>query len=173
MNTVSATPQYHVELIDGREVEKPVPKKLHAICQTFLLEELNRAFRRQHRAMSELNVLTGGLTPEGRREYTVPDVTVVSPGMLYEEGDLAEPPRWAVEILAPGQSIADLFARAERLMKLRCPLVWVIWPERRKAWEYRPGDLVEKYDALLGKLPDGAEVRVSLEEMWEDMLRWS
>jgi hypothetical protein len=49
MNSVLTTPRHHVELIDGREVERPVPKKLHAICQTFLIEELNRSFRRQHR----------------------------------------------------------------------------------------------------------------------------
>ena len=86
---------------------------------------------------------------------------------------MAKPPLWAIEILSPGQSIADLFGRAERLIKLRCPLVWVIWPERRKAWEYRPGDLIEKYDTLLGELPDGTEVRVGLADMWEDMTRWS
>lgn len=173
MGTVLTTPQYHVELIDGREVEKPLPKKLHAVCQTFLIEELNRAFQRRYRALSELNVLTGALTPEGRREYTVPDVTVAAPRMRYEEGDLAEPPIWGVEILSPGQTIADLFVRAERLLKLGCPLVWVIWPEKRKVWEYRPGDLAEKGDALLGELPDGTVVRVSLADMWEDMMRWS
>lgn len=172
MSTVLTTPQYHVELIDGREVEKPLPKHLHAMCQTFVAEELNHAFQRQYRAVSELNILTGGRTPEGRREYIVPDITVMAPGMRYEDGDLAESPLWAVEILSPGQTIDDVFVRAGRLLKLGCPLTWVIWPEKRQAWEYRPNDLTEKFDALTGELPDGTQVRVELAEMWEEMNRF-
>ena len=170
MSTVLTTPQYHVELIDGREVEKPLPKKLHSRCQTFILNELGRLFGKQYWAASELNVLTGRRTLEGRREYIVPDVTVVAPGMQYEDGDLAEPPLWGVEILSPGQTIDDLFVRAGRLLKLGSPLAWVIWPEKRQAWEYRPDALTEKFDALTGVLPDGTEIRVELAEMWEEMI---
>ena len=86
---------------------------------------------------------------------------------------MAEPPIWGVEILSPGRTIADLFVRAERLLKLRCPLVWVIWLEKQKACEYRPDDLVEKHDVFLGKLPDDTEVRVGLGEMWEGIMQWS
>jgi Uma2 family endonuclease len=92
--------------------------------------------------------------------------------MQYEEGDLAEPPLWGVEVLSPGQTIDDVFARAGRLLKLGCPLAWVIWPEKRQAWEYRPNDLMEKFDALTGVLPDGTEIRVELAEMWEEMTRF-
>jgi hypothetical protein len=42
MSTVLTQPQYHVELIDGREVEKPVPKKLHVFVQQYLIVELTR-----------------------------------------------------------------------------------------------------------------------------------
>ena len=62
--------------------------------------------------------------------------------------------------------------RAGRLLKLGCPLAWVIWPEKQQAWEYRSGDLVEKRDALLGELPDGTNMRVGLAEMWEEMTRF-
>ena len=173
MSTVLTIPQYHVELIDGREVEKPLPKKLHFRTQRHLIVELARLIPRDYEAGPELNILTGGVTPDGRREYIVPDVTVVALKAKYEEGDLAEPPLWGVEILSPGQSIADLFARAERLLKLRCPLVWVIWPEKRQAWEYRPGDLAEKRDALLGELPSGEQIRLGLAEMWAELDRFS
>jgi hypothetical protein len=36
MSAVLAEASYHKELIDGREVEKPLPKNLHAFIQTFL-----------------------------------------------------------------------------------------------------------------------------------------
>ena len=83
MSTMLTVPQYHVELIDGREVEKPLPKKLHVLIQQYLILELARALPSHYKALPELNILTGGRTPEGRREYVVPDVTVVAAGMKY------------------------------------------------------------------------------------------
>ena len=173
MSAALVTPQYHVELIDGREVEKPLPKKLHVMIQTYLLIVLNRAFEERYFAYPELNFLTGGRTPEGRREYIVPDLVVVTPSSKYEDGDLAEPPIWGVEILSPGQTIGDLFHRAERLLRLGCPLVWVIWPEKRRAWEYwsNLSDLEEQRSELKGQLPDGEEIRISLAEMWATLDR--
>ncbi len=171
MSAVSTIPQYHVELINGREIEKPLPKKLHVFIQWYLIVELTRQLSPQYRALPELNILTGGKTPDGRREYIVPDVTVVAVGAKYEEGDLAEPPVWGVEILSPGQTIGDLFIRAERLLALGCPLVWVIWPEKRRAWEYR-SDVEEQRVELTGRLPNGEEIRVPLAEMWATLTQF-
>ena len=42
MSTVLAVPQYHVELIDGREVEKPLPNMLHFQVGRYLILELAR-----------------------------------------------------------------------------------------------------------------------------------
>ncbi len=168
MSTVLTEPLYHVELIDGREVEKPLPKKLHILVQRYLIVDLTRQLPAKCLAMPELNVLTGGRTPEGRREYIVPDVTVVGRSAKYEDGDLAEPPIWGVEILSPAQTIADLLVRAERLLKLGCPLVWVIWPEKRKAWEYST-DLDEKHTELTGRLPSGETIIIPLAEMWAEL----
>jgi Uma2 family endonuclease len=83
-------------------------------------------------ALTELNVLTGQCTADGRHEYVVPDVVIVNRNAKYEDGSLEEPPIWAVEILSPGHTIGELFIRAKRILKLGTPLVWVIWPEKRK-----------------------------------------
>jgi Uma2 family endonuclease len=171
MTAVSTRPQYYVELIDGREVEKPLPRKLHALIQTYLLLVLNRdLLPKQYQALPELNVLTGGQTVEGRREYIVPDVVVVARSARYKDGDLTEPPLWGVEILSPGQTIGDLFERAGRLLKLGCPLVWVIWPEKCRAWEYSNNDLQEVKDQLTAQLPNESNsIKVKLAEMWAEL----
>ena len=169
MSAVLTEPLYHVELIDGREVPKPLPKKLHVLIERYLIVELSLKLPANYLALPELNLLTGGKTVDGRREYVVPDVVVVGRSARYEEGDLAEPPLWAVEILSPGQTIGDLFIRAERLLKLGCPMVWVIWPEKRKAWEYTQANLEELGGKLTGQLPNGTDpayVNVHLTEMW-------
>ena len=168
MSTVLTEPLYHVELIDGREVEKPLPKKLHFRVQRYLILELTRLLPRDYEAGPELNILTGKLTLEGRREYIVPDVTVIKRSANYEDGDLAEPPIWGVEILSPGQTIGDLFVRAERLLNLGCPLVWVIWPEKRKAWEYST-NLEEQHTELTGRLPSGEAIIIPLSEVWAEL----
>ncbi len=165
---------YHVELIDGREIEKPLPKKLHILIQRFLIIVLTGKLPQRYLAMPELNVLTGGKTEHGRREYVIPDVTVTERSANYEDGDLAQAPIWAVEILSPGQTIGDLFVRAERLLKLGTPMVWVIWPDRRKAWMYTPSELIEVAEVLRAYLPDthGAErdqVEILAPEMWAEL----
>ncbi len=160
---------YHLEVIDGREVQKPFPKKWHVLLQRYLIVALSLELPANYLALPELNLLTGGKTADGRREYVVPDVVVVGRSARYEEGDLAEPPLWAIEILSPGQTIGDLFIRAERLLKLGCPAVWVIWPEKRKAWEYTQTNLQESAGKLTGQLPDGTDpayVNVHLAAMW-------
>jgi hypothetical protein len=63
--------------------------------------------------------------------------------------------------------------RAGRLLKLGAPVAWVIWPERRQVWEYRPGDLNEKSDSLLGELATDIEaIRVPLPAVWAAMTRF-
>jgi len=163
--------KYHVELIDGREIEKPLPKKLHSLIERYLILALSRLLPSRYIVAPELNVLTGGLTTDGRREYVVPDLVVVDRQAKYEDGDLAEPPLWAVEILSPGQTIGDLFIRAERLLKLGTPLVWVIWPERRKAWEYsaRTASLFDLEESTRTLAGTGVELEIRLDEMWTDM----
>ncbi len=130
---------YTVELIDGEEREKVVPKRLHQRIQRYLMYLFKDLLQFGWEAMSEQNVLTGKIMPDGRREYVVPDVIVAPTSAKYVEGGLAEPPGLAVEILSPGQTIGDMFNRAQRLVNLGAPLVWVIWPERRRVWEFAEG----------------------------------
>ncbi len=165
--------KYHVALIGGREIEKPSPKKLHSLIERYLILALSRLLPARYIVAPELNILTGGRTADGRREYVVPDLVVVDRQARYEDGDLAEPPLWAVEILSPGQTIGDLFIRAERLLKLGTPLVWVIWPERRKAWEYsaRAASLFELEESTKTLVGTGVEMEIRLDEMWADMDR--
>jgi Uma2 family endonuclease len=165
---------YHLELIDGHEIEKPLPRKLHILIQRYLMLLLTNQLPAHYMAMPELSVLTGGRTASGRREYIVPDLQIVERTAQYEDGDLAVPPIWGVEILSPGQTIGDLFVRAERLLKVGAPMVWVIWPEKRKAWMYSPSELVEATNTLKAPLPgtQGAEpdfIEIQTHAMWAEL----
>jgi Uma2 family endonuclease len=99
MSTVVAEAVYHKELIDGREIEKPLPKDRHAFIQTFLGAVL-ATLPKSYRAATELNVVCGS-------DQLVPDVLVAERSARYENGDLADPPTLAVEIISPGQTLSD------------------------------------------------------------------
>ena len=163
MSTVLVEPQYHMELIDGREIQKPLPKNRHAFIQSYLVQWFGRELPKRFRSASELNVLCGP-------DRLVPDVTVMARNARYDDGDLADPAVLAVEILSPGQTVANLFDKAGRLVKAGTPVCWVIWPERRKSWEYSASDLVEAKDFLTAPLPEANEpLAVPLAEMWAEL----
>lgn len=153
---------YHTELIHGVEIPKPLPKKLHARVQTFLIVFLSRTLPPRYWVASELNVLCG-------RDRLVPDITVTERSARYIDGDLADPPLLAVEILSPGQTIGNLFEKADRLLKAGAPMTWIIWPERRKAWMYTGSELLEASTALRSPLPGGDSFEVALQEIWAEL----
>jgi Uma2 family endonuclease len=161
MSAVITEPIYHTEFIDGREIQKPLPKNLHAFTQSYLLGSFWKTLP-QYRVMSELNVLCGP-------DRLVPDVTVAFRNARYQDGDLADPAVLCVEILSPGQTVGDLFDRADRILKAGTPLCWIIWPERRKAWMYSLQDLVEVTDTLRVALDNPDRVDIPLAEMWREL----
>jgi Uma2 family endonuclease len=161
MSTVLIDPGYHTELIDGREVEKPLPKKLHARVQAFLLRILGMKLVRPYEALPELNVLCG-------QDRLVPDITVTKRSACYEDGDLAEPPLLAVEIMSPGQTLSNLVNKCERLHKAGTPQCWIVWPERRQAWIYTPASFEAALENLSASLGESS-IEISLAEMWSEL----
>lgn len=157
---------YHVERIDGREAQKSLPKKFHAIIQSYLVAVLSAALAKQrYQVLSELNVLCG----EDHRDRVIPDITVALRDAVYREGDLLDPAVLCIEILSPCQTLSNLFDRSERLLKAGTPLCWVIWPERRQAWTYAQDDLRLAEGTLSAAMTDGNTIEVSLAEMWTEL----
>ncbi|MDQ2840031.1 MAG: Uma2 family endonuclease [Acidobacteriota bacterium] len=162
MSTLALQPTYHLELIDGREIEKALPKKLHVFIQTYLAFVLRRDLPKKYRAASELNVLCGG-------DRLIPDLTVMTRDARYTDGDLADAPLLAIEILSPGQTVGQLFDKADRLVRAGAKVCWIIWPERRKVWMYSADDVSEACDFLAATLLDGDKVTIGLADLWAEL----
>jgi Uma2 family endonuclease len=158
MSTILVDPGYHLERIDGREVRKPLPKKLHAFVQSYLIRILSVNAQPNVRVLSELNVLCAD-------DRVIPDVTVVRRNARYIDGDLTDPAILAVEILSPGQPLSILIDKAERLIKAGTTMCWIIWPERRQAWMFSVDALREAGETLTA----GNAIEVSLAAMWADL----
>ena len=161
MSSVPTAPAYHKELIDGREVQKPLPKKLHAFAETFLLVDLANRLPKPYEALLELNTICG-------QDRLVPDIIVTERSARYLDGDLADPPMLAVEIMSPEQPLSDLLDRCERLHKAGTPQCWIIWPEKRRAWIYTPVSFQEAHGNLAASVGEST-IEVSLQEMWAEL----
>ena len=111
-------------------------------------------------AMPELNVLCGS-------DRLVPDLTVARQSARYVNGDLADGPDLAVEILSSGQLLVDVLDRCNRLLKAGTAMCWIIWPERRRAWNYSSNDLAE-----IGPLSSDLIVEVESEGSFEVACRY-
>lgn len=70
-------PGYHTELLDGAEIERPLPKKLHALIQRFLLPVLARELLRLLIALPELKAKCGS-------DRLVADVGVIERPHLFK-----------------------------------------------------------------------------------------
>jgi Uma2 family endonuclease len=161
MSSVLVEAAYHKELIDGHEVEKPLPKKLHARVQAYLIRVLAMTIPQSYEALPELNVLCGG-------DRLVPDITVTERSARYEDGDLADAPALAVEIMSPGQTLSDLVDRCERLHKAGAAQCWIIWPERRQAWMFTPVSLEAAKENLTASFGEDS-IEINLAEMWSEL----
>jgi Uma2 family endonuclease len=138
---------YHVELIDGQEIPKPLPKKPHSQTQGQLVLLLGNALPEAYEVLPELNILIGG-------ERIIPDITVAASNARYTNNDLSDAPLLAVEILSAGQSLAKLFDRCERLMLAGTPLCWVFDPDHKRVWQYSADGLQEVSSSLRLVLPE-------------------
>ena len=119
---------YHVELINGRELPKPLPKRLHWIVQA-------RVFRELLKWEGALNVEVGTevemLAGSGSTERLIPDVAVVAKDGQYRDGILIGGALLAVEIISPGQTVGHLFDKCEMLHASGTRYCWVLWPQKR------------------------------------------
>lgn len=93
------------EYIDGKIIQKPMPKGKHSVIQAELIVALNASLKpsKTARAFPELRCTFGGRS-------TVPDVTVFTWHRIPRDdnGEIADSfqaaPDWTIEILSPEQS---------------------------------------------------------------------
>lgn len=160
MGALSTKFEYHVERIHGEEIQKPLPKLLHAIVQTRLIVALAQLIESvRFQVLTELDVLIGG------GDWIVPDVTVAAKNASYDNGMLAGPAVLAIEIMSPGQTIGQLFDKCELLHAAGTKHCWVLWPAKRTAWHYHAGELPQIEERELS----AGEIRIAVAPLFADL----
>jgi Uma2 family endonuclease len=128
------------ELVNGRLVERSMGAESGLVGMR-LASRLDR-FCEDH----DLGLVWGAENgyqcfPHAPGTVRKPDISFVKKGQL--PGDVAPkgwvriPPDLAVEVVSPNDLVGELEEKLDDYRKARIPLVWVIYPEQRKARVFR------------------------------------
>ena len=127
------------EYIDGKIIQKPMPKGKHSTIQTELSAALNAALKPQKiaRPFSELRCTFGDRS-------TVPDIAVFRWDRIPrdENGEIADSflaaPDWTIEILSPDQSHTRVTKNILHCLDNGTQLGWLIDPKEQSIFAYYP-----------------------------------
>ncbi len=142
------------EYIDGKIIQKPMPKGKHSTIQGELIIALNGALKPQKiaRAFPELRCTFGGRS-------TVPDVTVFAWDRIPREdnGAIADSfptaPDWTIEILSPDQSQTRVTRNILHCLNNGTQLGWLIDPQEQSVLVYFPAQQPAFLEAVTDILP--------------------
>jgi len=127
------------EYINGKIIQKPMPKGKHSTIQAELIIALNSSLKpaKTARAFPELRCTFGGRS-------TVPDVAVFTWDRIPrdENGEIADSfqaaPDWTIEILSPDQSHTRVTRNILHCLDNGTQLGWLIDPSEQSIFAYYP-----------------------------------
>lgn len=168
------------EYIEGQIIQKPMPQGKHSRIQGELLAAINAVVKPERVACAFLELrctYPSGSHPAdvyGGRS-TVPDIAVFTWNRIpYDDsGEVANAfsltPDWTIEILSPDQSHTRVTKNIMHCLQHGTSVGWLIDPDEKTVFVYRPKQEIEIYDAanevLLG--PDFAgDLQLSVENMF-------
>ena len=142
------------EYIGGQIIQKPMPQGKHSRIQGELVAAINRVVRPPKIACAfpELRCTFG-------ERSTVPDITVFVWDRIPcdDQGEVANvfslPPDWTIEILSPDQSHTKVTKNILHCLKSGTQMGWLIDPDERTLFVYRPKQEIEVFDEPERLLP--------------------
>jgi Uma2 family endonuclease len=135
------------EYIEGRIVQKPMPQGKHSRIQGTFVAAINSVVqsRKMACAFPELRCTVGGRS-------TVPDIAVFVWSRIPqdEDGEIANvftvAPDWTIEILSPDQSHTKVTKNILHRLKHGAQVGWLIDPEEKTIFVYRPKQEIEVFE---------------------------
>lgn len=127
------------EYIEGKIVQKPMPKTRHSRLQIKLIDVVNQVTEEKQIAYAfpELRCTLGGRS-------IVPDVAVFRwKNIKFDENgepidDILISPDWTIEILSPEQSSNRVTGNILHCLKYGCQLGWLLDPDDRSILVFQP-----------------------------------
>ena len=135
------------EYIDGHIIQKPMPQGKHSAIQGELVPAINGVVKPQRiaRAFPELRCSFGDRS-------IVPDIAVFVWSRIPcdQNGEIANTfsvaPDWTIEILSPAQSQTKVTKNILHCLKHGTQMGWLIDPNEKTVFAYRPKQETEVFD---------------------------
>jgi len=127
------------EYLDGQVVQKVTPKAKHSRLQSFFDRRINDHSEPERRgmALTELRCNFGARSLVFDVAYFDWDrIRFDETGEI--EDDVFDPPDWIVEILSPGQTVANMTSRCAWCVANGVRLAWLVDPHREQVQVFRP-----------------------------------
>src|SRR5437588_3263378 len=119
------------EYIDGRIVERNVGDVDHSDLQTAIAHYVRTHYKKRVWAGVEVRVQVK------KMRFRIPDVTIML-GSKPAERIIRTPPLIAVEVLSPDDRAGDLEEKINDYLAFGVQHVWVINPDRQRAYSHTP-----------------------------------
>ncbi len=156
------------EYIDGKIIQKPMPKARHSRLQGKLINAVNEVTEERQIAYAfpELRCTFGGRS-------LVPDVAVLRwESIEFDENgepidDVLICPDWTIEILSPDQSSNRVTGNILHCLKYGCQLGWLLDPDDRSILVFQAKqqpELRQGTDNL--SVLDGIELNLTVEQVF-------
>ena len=145
------------EYVDGVIEERNVGRKKHSKAQGKLY-----AFFYNKSAETGIQAWVEWRFRTGPTRYRIPDV-IVTRGEPDEE-ILTTPPLLCIEVLSPEDRMSRVNVRIKEFLSFGVPVVWLIDPEERRLWVYRPGSIEEATGSV--RL-DGTSIEVPFADIFD------
>ncbi len=148
------------EYIDGHIIQKTMPQGKHSTIQGELVPAINAVVKHKQiaRAFPELRCTFGDRS-------IVPDIAAFIWSQIPrdENGEIANifpnAPDWTIEILSPTQSQAKVTKNILHCLKFGTEMGWLIDPDDKAIFVYRPKQETEVFDEPDQVLPMPAFVK--------------
>ncbi|MGF1482276.1 MAG: Uma2 family endonuclease [Cyanophyceae cyanobacterium] len=158
------------EYIDGKIIQKPMPKGRHSRLQGKLCTIINQVSEKPKTAYAfpELRCTFGGRS-------IVPDIAVIQWQRIPFEAegqvpdDFRLPPDWTIEILSPEQKPNKLIGNILHCLSYGCRLGWFIDPGDRSILTFLPS---QQPELLQGEAPLPLLKEIQLELTVEQVFDW-
>lgn len=142
------------ELSEGELVMTAAPRAFHNLVRQYLTESLGSFCRAQHLG-SVLSETEFRLAPDVIR---IPDLAFVRAERISRMNvheRLEGPPDLAVEVVSPNNDASDLALMLQQYLRAGACEVWILYPQTRLAYRYRPGEHVDvRTDGQMLDAPD-------------------
>lgn len=157
----------YLELIDGEVVPKAMPTPAHGLLVLEIGAQLRDYLKRtgEGRAFTEVRHLHAA----EERVY-LPDLHVSTgePAAQSGRGIVETAPDFAIEVLSPDDRASRVLDRVQFYLRAGVRLVWIVDPETRAVFVYRPGAPQKEYRApdVLDAQPVLSDFRLDLGELF-------